>query len=157
MRRREAVLCVVLILLGGACVAHGDLTWSKIDLLPNLWPDGSPSQQQYGFPTEIFSAGALFEQSTGQITVTINTNLPESGFGGSGWRDSYSAGIVFQPGDLYVAYAPDGQYWEPQQIFAVGLTDHTGNAVSQAYNDDSNWGTVQQGHVYTTPTSSLTD
>ena len=148
---------LVLFVLLGVCHAHGDLAWSKIDLLPGLAPDGSPTQAKYGYPTEIFSASAVYLQATGRLTVTINTNLPETGFGGSGWRDSYQAGKVLRPGDLYVAYDVDGNYWDPDKIFAVGLTDHTGNVVSQAYNDDANWGSVLKGHIYSTPSDSLTD
>ena len=154
---RLSLLALTVVLLMGSGGANGDLTWSKIDLLPTLWPDSSPDQAQYGFPCEVFSASAVFDQDASKVTVTINTNFREAGFGGSQWPDSYSVGKIWQAGDLYISYAPDGNFWEPTKTWAVGVTGRSGNIVQQAYDDDANWGTVERGHVYSTSTDTLTD
>jgi len=144
-------------LLCGVGSAYGDLSWSKIDLLPTLWPDSSPNQPSSGFPSEVFSASAEFDWLADTVVVTINTNFREAGFGGSMWPDSYSTGKIWQAGDLYISYAPDGNFWEPTKTWAIGVTERTGNIVQQAYNDDSNWGTIERGHIYSTSTDTLTD
>ena len=54
------------------------------------------------------------------------------------------------------AYAPDGDVWNPQSLFAIGISDH-GNVVTQAYTTSA-WSTdtnVYKGHIY--QVGSLTD
>jgi len=168
----QKVVCLVAlcaVLCGVGSNAFGDLTWSKVDLLPNLWPDSTPLG--YGLPCEVFNASATYNVSTDTITITINTNFAESGFlathGGDSYYDVALAdgtptsdprdpdGKVFRAGDLYIGYAPDGDIWNAEEVFAVGMTDHDGNVVQQAYTDDANWGTVEKGHIYSTPTSDI--
>ena len=156
MYRRQAALMLALIVLCGMCSAYGDFAWSAVDLLPNTWPDGVPNHRNYAFPTEVFRASAGYQEATGLVTVTINTKFPETGTG-SRLSDSYQSGKNLLPGDLFVSYAPAGNIWQPEELFAIGVSDHSGNVVGQAYDDDENWGTILRGRIYSTPTGTITD
>ncbi len=159
--RRTVVLAAMVVLVGGLGNARADTeywTTETGDLFATggYDPDGSPNDG----PCEIYKGKVTYyhSDSLGQdrMKITINSNFTGGntigGMDANGWRDSYSysSGVVtFDAGDLYVAYAPDGDLWNPQSLFAIGISDH-GNVVQQAY-ETSAWGVaenVQMGHIY---------
>ena len=163
MSCRTVGIVAVFVLLCGLCSAYGDVTWSPTDF-PSANPplDGSPLG--YGYPCEIFNASAVYEDTGHMLHIVVNTNFPANGLGGAYggyyWRDSYgvtsNSNVVFNAGDLYVAYAPSGDWWNPSKLFAVGVSAHSGNIVPQAYNGGT-WKPVAKGGIYRTANDRLTD
>jgi hypothetical protein len=164
MFAKFALVALIVLFMGGFCVVFADITWSPSDF-PGAVPPLEGSPQGYGFPCEIFDASAVYKDADQKIHITINTNFPSGGlggkYGGSWWRDSYGvtwdSSVVFDPGDLYVAYAPSGDYWAPEKLFAVGISTHSGNIVPQAYNGSGTWKSVVKGKIYQTANNRLTD
>lgn len=145
MSGAKNVFALVLVVFFAVGTAYGDFDWTAGEPpMSSIDPDSSP--QGYGYPFEVYDATG--EYSGGQVTVNIYTNYNPAYPPTGTWRDSYMTGNAdeWQPGDLYIAYAPQGTtVWEPEKFFAVGVGDH-GNVVDQAYS--GTWQYTKQGHVY---------
>ena len=160
MRARTVAFAAMVVLVAGVFNAYGDTEYWTNET-PDLFapaggyePDGSPND---GF-SEIYKGKVTFYHSDAlgqdRMKITINTHFPggSGGMSATGWRDSYASngGVgTFDAGDLYIAYDTGGDLWNPDSMFAIGITDH-GNVVTQAYRT-GDWGigaNVDKGHIY---------
>ncbi len=161
MSKLNIGLMVVVVAVCGLSAAYGEVIWSSTD---NRADPNDSVPQGFGYPSEIYSASASVAEN-GEIEIVINTNVDVDGYGSDDYpilRDSYSYTLVdrFNVGDLYIAYTTDGDYWNPSSgggsIFAIAVTEHSGNIVPQAY-DSGPWDPVVQGGIYAAANNVLTD